>query len=270
MLRKIVFISLSSLFLLSAVSAFADQSADLRPNWGSAQEDLPANSSFLFSNSDPAFVGHRFGTQVISPRKAAELRQDLENRNRDYEMRSAYGIATQNDERDHNDQMKQVGKNLIFEARNSQTQTFGKNFRRAEDNGEISKPIVIVGGAASVVMGAPVDVKLGEEAKATWHGDLMQKHGQIDVVSKDVSATVEMSGKSDVPEHYIVSVSKPLPLNVGSSVVYGGTSNTVTASLSRQVINRVTASVGASYPAGTSPTGAPPQATAGLNYGLNF
>lgn len=248
--------------------AQAQENADLRPAWA-AEKALPANSSLLYSTRDPSFLGPDFSTRIFGQR-ANQLKQDYEDRNRDYDMRASYGLNNQIDEQNHNQSMKEIGRNVIFAARSSQGQVFARNFREAERDGDVSKPVQIVGGAAALGMGTPVDLKLGQDAKATWHGDALRKHGQLDLRASDLYASLEMDGKSDASEHYKFTVNKPLALNLSSQVVYGGTSNTVNASLSRPIIDNVSGTVGTTMPAGNSPTGTPTQETVGLSYGLRF
>jgi hypothetical protein len=255
---------------LSLAPAYADADTDLRPSWSASQYQLQANSSLLFLNRDPGFVGTSFQNQLINPKKGNELRQNLEDRNRNYDMRSTYGIATQQDEADHAASMKDMAKVVVNSARNSQAQQYGRNVGQAQQEGQVSQPLVVVGGAASLGMGTPIDLQLSDSTKATWHGDAMQRHGQLDLVSPDVGAKVEMNGKSDAVERYQVSVSKPLPLGFGSGFGYGGTSNVMNASLGHPIYDKISGTVGASIPTGNNPTGAVQQETVGVSYGLTF
>lgn len=252
-------------------SAFAEDQIEFRPAWAQGQYQQPANSSILYLNQDPNFVnGGMGGGNIISPKKANELKADYDNRTRDYDMRQAYGMNTQVDEMNHEQQMKDFSHTVLNAARNSQAQVYGGNIAQSEKNGDVSQPLVYVGGAASFGMGTPLDLKLDDETKATWRGDAMQRHGQIDVKNPNLSASVMMDASASPIERYTVSVNKPLVLSFNSSVQYGGTSNTVNGSLSRPIVDRLSGSIGATVPAGNSPTGALPQATAGLSYGITF
>jgi hypothetical protein len=261
---------LTLLLGLGCASVLADDSEGLRPSWSAGQYQLPANSSILFSGQDPSFLSPKFGSHILGQKRTNELKDDYQSRNRDYDMRTSYGIATQNDEIIHQQAMKDMGRVVLFAAKNSQGQALGQNVAQSERNGDVSQPLIYVGAAASLGMGTPIDLKLGENSKATWHGDAMQRHGQIDLKSADMLATVEMSGQPSATERYKVSVNKPLVLSLNSSVMYGGTSNTVNASLSRPIVDRLSGSVGTTLPTGGNPTGAVAQETVTLSYGLRF
>jgi hypothetical protein len=232
---------------------------------------MPLNSSILYSNHNPSYVSPVFGTNLIGQGKVDSLRDDYENRNRDYQMRTTYGIATQNDEIDHENSMKDIGHQVINAARNGQTQQYGQNVSHAEQQGDIAKPLVYAGGAVGFGTGTPVKMKLGKDTQATWSSNVINRQSTLDVRNPNVSATVKMDQSSSASEFYQVSVSKPLALGVSSGLNYGGTSNTVSGSLSRPIVGPLSASVGGSMPAGANnPTGAVTQGTVGLNYGMKF
>src|SRR4051812_48954342 len=124
----------SLLVALSSNTALAAESAALRPSWSGNQYKLAPNSSLLFSNHDPAFAGPDFQTRMIGVRKSNELKQNYADRNRDYQMRQTYGIATPEDERNHQASMKDMGKVVLFSAKNSVAQEYGHNVHQAEKN----------------------------------------------------------------------------------------------------------------------------------------
>jgi hypothetical protein len=257
---------------LSSSAALEDSGpTDLRPSWATGQYAMPLNSSILYSNQNPSYATPVFGTNLIGKGKVDALRDDYENRNRDYNMRTTYGIATQSDEMDHEQSMKDIGHQVINAARNGQTQQYGQNVSHAEQHGDISQPLVYAGGAVGIGTGTPIKMKLGKDTQATWSSNVMNRQSTFDVHNPNVSATVKMDESSSATELYQVSVSKPLALGVNSGASYGGTSNTVSGSLSRAIVGSLSASVGGSMPAGANnPTGAVAQGTVGVNYGMKF
>jgi hypothetical protein len=253
-----------------AALACADGATDLRPVWAWGETGVPLNASILYSNQNPAFLNQGFG--VLSKQQVNQLRQDYEDRNRDYDMRSAYGINGQNDEMDHEQSMKDMGHEVINSARNTTTQQYGQNIDNAQKSGDIAQPLVYAGGAVGVVNGTPIKMHLGQNTQATWSTNAINRQSQLDVKSSDMVASARMDQSSGAIEHYSLSVNKPLFLGVGSGVTYGGTSNTVSATLSHPIVGPLSASVGGSMPTNqnNNPTGAVTQGTVGVNYGMKF
>src|SRR5258708_2724901 len=83
---------LATSWSVTLAPAYADDNADLRQVWRTSQYQLQPNSSLLFLNHDPSFVGTSFQDRLISPKKGNELKQNMEDRNRNYQMRQTYGI----------------------------------------------------------------------------------------------------------------------------------------------------------------------------------
>src|SRR6185437_4160399 len=176
-----------------ASCAFADAPTDIRPVWAtSGQMDVPLNSSILFSNQNPTYIAPAFGSQLIGQKRVNELNQDYEDRNRNYEMRSNYGIATQGDEMDHENSMKDMAHSVVNSAKNAQIQPYGQNVDQAQKQGDISQPLIYAGGAVGIASGTPVKVKLGHDTQASVSANAMNRQSQLDLKTSDVTASARM------------------------------------------------------------------------------
>jgi hypothetical protein len=277
-------LAIQALCCAFAPTASADDAADIRPTWmGDANHAPPANMSVLSSTQAPSFLGPDFQTKLLGQKNIDNLKQDYLNQNRDYDMRQSYGLNTTVDEQTHENNMQGFGHQVLGAARNTTAQQYARNAKTAEDNGEVSQPLVYGGAVVAFGMGTPVSLKLGKESKATWNGDLMRQHGQLDVQSPIVGARFEIDAKTaaqdptvglspdgSTPERYRVSLNRPLPLKFNSSVVYGSTSSSFHANLSHPIIDHIGASIDTVRPVGENISGAPPGETVGLSYGLVF
>lgn len=262
----------TAVWAMGCASASADAPTDIRPVWASGQTQIPLNSSILYSNQNPSYVTGGFGTNLLPQQKVNELKQNLDDRNRNYDMRTAYGIATQGDEMDHQQSMKDMGHMVVNAARTAQVQPYGQNVGQAQKQGDIAQPLVYAGGAVGVATGQAVKMKLGKDTQASFSANAMNRQSQIDLSAPSVSASAKVDESVGAAEHYSVSVNKPLILGVNSGATFGGTSNTVSASLSRPIVGPLSASVGGSMPTNNAnnPTGAVTQGTVGVNYGMKF
>jgi hypothetical protein len=209
-------------------------------------------------------------TLNLNPDRINSLRQSFDDQNRNYQIRESFGVSSYLDEMNHLKDIKDMGRNVFSAVRDTNSTIYEKKLVQSEHDGEISQSLLQGGAVAAIALGAPLRFNFGDQSKATWKNDLTQRRSRVDLDSADLKASVEVNGSASAQEHYQINMSKALAFNLNSSVGYGGSSNTVNASLSRPLFDRVSGSVSAVCPAGASPTGTPAQGTIGFNYGIRF
>jgi hypothetical protein len=250
---------------------------------GEGYQSTPFNTTVLSYTQNPAYMGPDFQTKILGQKNIDQLKLDYLNQTRDYNMRAAYGLNTTVDEQNYETNMQGFGHQVIGAARNTQAQHYAQNARTAEDNGQVSQPLVYGGAVAAFGMGTPVSIKLGNESKATWNGDLLRQHGQLDVQCPIVTAKLEIDARTaaqdpsvglnpdgGTAERYRMSLNRALPLKFNSSVVYGSTSSSLHAILSHPIVDHLGASVDTIRPVGENISGSPAGETLALSYGLVF
>ena len=278
------FFALSSLVALSAACAFAASSedADFRPVWMADQAVYSQNSALLYSDQNPSFMPQTLSQQMLSNHAVQDIEQQYLARTRDYDMRKNSGIATTVDEGSYVSDVTSMGKSMYTAARMTPLRQYQQGFHDSASQGGVSKPVAVVGTAVALGSGTPIPIDLGDDTRCTWVGDLLNQHGELNLVSPFLNAHVEMNMKDAAQdpsqpldptgdaERYKVSVNREVAFQVTSSVTYGSSSSSFAASLSRPIISNLSGSVNTTRPVGESLSGSPAQVAGGLSYGLTF
>lgn len=224
-------------------------------------------SSILNSLTTPSYIPLDTSIQVLGQKNIPRLQQDYINQTRDYDMRQSYGLNSTVDEQTYIANMQGFGRQVIGAARNNEASEYASTAKTSQDNGDIAQPLVYAGAVGAFGMGTPVKTEaLG--SKIVWNGDAMRQHGELNVTNPLLNTRFEID-QANNPEHYRTTVSRALPLDFSSSLIYGSTTSSLHASLSRPLWGHIAASVDTTMPVGTAPNMAP-GATCGLSYGVVF
>lgn len=289
--RQIVLLLTFGMISYPALAATAPKSAQLRPNW--MQEEgctVSPNASFL-SSTTVSDTGARFlDRTILDPGFANSLRQEYEDKTRDFEMKQKYGLLDTNGVAAYNNALTDVRKDLVKGVRQTQARDYGQNANTAARNGEVSTPMIVTGSLASFYFGNALDVTVVPEMRLWARTDVRNQTSEFKIFSPIGESSVQMDGSDyakmglgadglPIPdpsgvrhERYKVAVSRSLPLwDLSSAVSYGGTSSTVHASIAKPIVNNVTAAVETIQPmAAAAAAGAPSEQIFRVLYGITF
>jgi hypothetical protein len=252
----------------------------LKPSWLDSNLGVSPNTSFL---ANMQVAPNDFQTKLFGGEKnIAGLQQRFDDRNRDYSMRSQYGML------DPIQQANYIGQNTGFSgndsyhdvfntARKTQQSEYAANMRAAGQRGDISQGVIATGAATGFVSGNPVDVKISDDTKVSTRTDLIHANGEVKLSSPAVNCQVVMDARAATDpasaiatntERYKVVMTRALPLQLSSAVTYGATSQTFRGSVSRQIIDHVTGAFESTH--GSDASGVPSEQTVHLMYCINF
>lgn len=282
-------ITTAAFFGISAHLVWADSSANLRPTWLQDDRTIPVNASY-FSCRQSMDLRPAWESKLFDRRFAANMRQEYEDRTRDYEMRQQYGLLDMTGVMAFNSTMTDMRHDLVNQMRQMQVQGYQQNMKTAAQNGEVSRPVMLTGSVTSFYMGNPVDVTFAPTARLWARADIPNQVGEVrfsnPYANTDVAVNASpnaQAGPNSIPsidpttgqpfERYKVSLSRLLPLwDLSSGVTYGGSSSTVRASVSKPIVGNLTGVVENVSPvtAVAAAAGAPNERTVRVVYGLNF
>lgn len=271
--------------------ASAAASANVRPAWSDSTYIISKepNSSWLNDVGPTGYEDHGPLSDLMDDRTAAEVRQEFDDMNRDYELKSKYGLMDEASYEDQQNRMMGVRQDMINKVAAHETQLHKDDAEKAMDQNPGLKSAAAVGyGAAALYSGRPFRVRVSDDTLLQASTSIRQRTAAMGVTSSIVNAGVSvnlMNPQTYDPmtpptldpslngERYRVSVSRDVPiLGITSQLAYGTTSNTVTASLSKSLTRNLTAVVDSvhSAPSGNM-TGAPmSEESFRFLYGLTF
>jgi hypothetical protein len=277
--RAIQTIKAILLVLVGCTAAHADD-LNLKPVWLDSNLGVTPNTSFLANTqvSSDDFQVKLFGGQ----KNIAGMQQRYDDRNRDYSIHENYGTM------DSWQQLNYIGQNTGFSgndtyhdlfntARKTQASEYAANIREAGQRGDINQGIVATGAATGIASGNPVNMNISDQTKVMTRTDLVHANGEVKLSSPAVNCQVIMDARAatDAPtaaatnsERYKVVLSRALPLQLSSAVTYGGTSQIMRGSVSRQIIDHVNAAFETTR--GSDASGTPSEQIVHLMYGFNF
>jgi hypothetical protein len=125
-----------------------------------------------------------------------------------------------------------------------------------------------------LVKGKTVDVNLSDSLKLRTKAHVTGQVAELGLLSPGASTSFQFSPTSSSyadGEKYKFAVSKKLPWSLSSGVSYGSTSDTVKASLEKQLTPQITGVVDSRRPVHADQASAtPPEETVQLKYQLSF
>jgi hypothetical protein len=280
----------SNKFLLAAFTAislsfalqgntpvFADDVANMniRPSWIASDGcTIVPNASFLAARMTGDDQGKLLGTTIINQKYSNAMMQEYNDRTRDYEMRSNYGLTDM----------------ASTAAYGTQTQPYTDNMSSAVKTGQISAPVAYTGSVASFYFGNALDTHLNDDTRLWARADVPNQTGEVKVWSPIVNSSMSVDNSDyakmalgaggqpardpsgNIHERYRMAVNRGLSIwDFSSELSYGATSSTVHAALSKPIVGNLTGIVESVHPAGAAlQAGAPPEQIVRLAYGITF
>jgi hypothetical protein len=240
-------------------SVDASTLTSLRPDWShSTQVTEAPNCSYLSDINhapDPEFLNSLVDHQTV-----LNLNQQYQDMNRDFELKQKYGLVDMNQEQSHGNDVTHYGRQAFAEVRKYQTNREVKRLRKAVDRDEtlraLMKPAAIVGAGAAFYSGTPVNVQLDDDTKIRAIANGPSQTGQFSLLSSMGTTSLDFDLNKPDPnkaytadprgqiERYRFSFSRGLPIwDLTSGFYYGGSTSSVGASLSKNLMPHLTAVV---------------------------
>lgn len=264
---------------------------DVRPAWSSSTYIISEkpNASWIDDISPTGYEDHGPLGDLMDGKTAATMRQKFQDMNRDYELKSEYGLMNQATYEEQQGRMAGFRQDMMNTVAAHETSVHKDALTQATDRAPELKSAAAVGyGAAALYSGRPFRVRVTDDTLLQASTSIRQRSAAMGVTSSIVNAGVSvnlMNPQTYDPmtpptldpslngERYKVSISRDVPfLGISSQVAYGTTSNTVTASVSRCLTSHLTAVVDSirSAPSGNVAGGPISEETLRFLYGVNF
>ncbi len=253
------------------------------PNWADPKicQNSP-NQSFLVDTdqsvdfSDPLLSG-----KMVTDKKALSFRQQFELANQGYELRRSQGQSNFQTEISYRDQMNQLGGSFFDEVKNAQIRdrfwdekTQAKVRRGAKEAAEgslLKKPVAVLATMAAISTGQPLEVELEQDMSFFARTDVRTKSGELRLMTPLVNTKVGYATTQN--ERYSLSMGRSLPVwNLHSDVTYGGSSNLVSASLSKELLENLVCRLNSSRATTTNriDSSLPAEESLSVNYQVRF
>lgn len=262
---------------------------DLRPSWigkGNAAGWTP-NVSFLNNLSFSHEGEPGLADELMDASVASRIQREYEEMNRDHETRRYHGLLNSQTVDERANRVNEISRQALDEVRTFQRNKQSRKVLGAiERNPSLKKPVAVAAAVAAVVTGNPYRTRIGGSTDLALSTNLPFQTGYIQFYSPIVNGAFTASGNPDsgnsmtLPppswvsrsEHYSFSLSRPLPVwGLGTGVSYGGSSNTVNASVSKELSSHLTCSVNTVRSVSSEPAYMrEPEQTLKLDYQLHF
>ncbi len=254
-----------------------------RPTWADPKicQNSP-NQSFLSDTeqsvnfSDPIFSG-----KLVTDKKALSFRQRFELANQGYELRRSQGQNGFQTEIDYRDQMNQIGGSFFDEVKNAQIRdrfwdekTQSKVRREAKEAAKdsvLKQPVAVLATMAAISTGQPLEVQLERDMSFFARTDVRTKSGELRLMTPLVNTKVGYATTQN--ERYSLAMGRSLPVwNLHSDVTYGGSSNLVSASLSKELLENLVCRLNSSRATTTNriDSSLPAEESLSVNYQVRF
>jgi hypothetical protein len=279
-------LTVSGILLLMPLTGWSG--AKYRPNWsgGAVVIAQRPNNSILMDLNAGLNEKKELQDQLLDPQTQSELRQNYQLMLHDYEQKKRYGLATRTDQKNYIEQNNRFAEHVINEVKTRQMKLQAKNLKRIADaQPELKDPATVALAMAAIYQGTTMNWDMSEDTRLTARTEVKNSKGLLGVESPLLNGRFEYAGKAadidpnqlnfdptQVEERYRLSLTRSLPLlELDSGVTYGGSSSTVTASVSRKLSENLTCVVDKTHPVGRSPDNPRwSQESVKLLYGLSF
>lgn len=273
--------------LLGGGSVFSAQAdPNYRPEWSHPWE-VTSNPNCSFLNDTRQGSEVSVLDELIDRHTALDLRQRYQDMSRDYELKRSYGLVDSRREQQRGDEVNDFGRQIVGEVQRYQTARNTEKLKTAVDRDPdlqvLAKPAAVVAAGAAVYRGTPMNLRLNEDTKLRAVTNVRNQTSEFSLLSPVVTTSVgvnlskpEDRDPTQPPdpdpthqiERYHFSFSRGLPIwDLSSGLSYGGTTSSVSASLSKRVTNNLTAEVDSIRPI---KQGYYNEECLKLNYGLQF
>ena len=254
-------------------------SAPIAPYWASQDTlGMATHRSGLESYTPESPTALR--DWIMEGKVATRLSDQWRELNRAYEERKRHDLVSLEEEREQISRIKDSTRNVISEIRNHHVK---QNLRKARENAEKDETLKSLartfGWAAALVgfyQGEPLELKISDQSKVSARINTESKQGAVALTSPIVhtgfSFLAGAPNPSNNEEKYSVSAARGLGFfDLTSGMTFAGTSETMTAYLSRPLFPYLTGTVDASRRINPDNRyGTPAQASLKLLYSLTF
>jgi hypothetical protein len=223
---------------------------DFRPDW-SRQEGISAlvkcpNVSVL---SDPDYDVPDAHDEIAEwldlhernhARLGREMHEQWSQRMQKFEMRERHNLAGQNEELEVAKSNRKMGRTFL---RSLVATHLRDGLKKAEKSSEPVKAISKASEKLDFIANTGVNVEVAPEVKFGSKADIIRQRGRLWMNSPWLNGAVDFQVGGDAEsavagtpvrnERYKVSFDRSLPFELQSGVVFGGTSQTMTTSVSR-------------------------------------
>jgi hypothetical protein len=203
--------------------------------------------------------------KIFEPKMFKQLGQEYQDMNRTYEMRENHHLNTQQDQRDY---LKRASNFARYVMRKVFTFQFNEGMKKAEKNSDDVKTFNQVKSTVEkVARGDTTAVDSGPEFKFGTKADIPQQKGGLWMKSTIVDSDAEVAvgkpwgldpfsfenlDRKQKRELYRVSIGRDIPLiDARTGLAYGGTTNTVTGSVSKQLTQHLSTELSSTRDAGS-------------------
>jgi hypothetical protein len=242
--------------------------AKLRPEWASPlQMARTPNASYLsaYGVSRYRHRGLELLDRIFEDRRASqEFRYRFERLQSEYESREASGYGAANAERQYLERIARLRDEAMHKFQGDLGRRQGQVIaHRVRDNGSIETigtPGQLFAVAAGVSLGRPLRLRFGDHAQLYWRSQLQRRTGTVLLRHRLFDSQLDYWGRnSDTlgdfdaqnagwfnlegrPERYRLKVSRHIALlGLDSAVIYGGTTQLVSASVSKRFTDEIRA-----------------------------
>ena len=260
------------------------------PDWSTKAEIFEVQNASYLANSLK-------GTSRDQLRSVPEFLREQEIRDlklqhdllvRDYELKAKYGLLTQDEERIHYDAVRAFSKNMAVLVGRNQIRGPLDRFRTFAENDPVlsfaQRPIALVALAIAVYNGQPVLMGLGRDASLKARANVPASEAELIVNSPVLDTSLYMKTNAQTADEVAaqqlrdpLSRDERMRLSAGrslgvlglySGLTYGNTTQTLSASLSKQLMSNLNASVNSRRP--LNPSHDAGENSLNLNYGVSF
>ncbi|MDR3605781.1 MAG: hypothetical protein P4M08_00195 [Oligoflexia bacterium] len=276
----------SALFCASAMAGVSSSDVAATPGWSSSDGVAANPNCSILSDYRYNSVTNPLDP-FIDQRVAAQLRQQYDDLNRNYEIRRDYGLMAPNyDEQVHAGQISDLGHNAMQRFQTYEGEKVKKSAEANPDLQPLMAPAAVMGGAMAVYRGTGVNLYRDGDIKVRAKASFRNRTTGLELNSPLVHGSLDMTATAPSTldptvispldpaaraERYRLSLSRLLPFDFSSGLSYGTTTSTMSASLSRKLTNNLTAVVGAAKTMDPSLEAiAPSEQSLRFLYGLSF
>lgn len=255
----------------------------IKPAWAKVSTLLKApNQSYLQNTrTDLPLERSILAGNLMDHRTTSAFQTAYLQRSDNYEARRNYGQLTLDDRSRYSADMTDLSRRVFQEMNRSRIdrEEVKQNIEQAPTGVQVSTLVMMTLVATSV--GEPVRLKLKDDTEIYAKTDLSNRKGDLKVSSRLINS--ELNFRGDVPlvtdanrlqlyERYRFSLGRSIPLwDLRSGLTYGGTTSTLSASLTKPIMPGLEASVTAINPVGKDrPTLTSPEQRLSVEYKLRF
>lgn len=236
-------ILLTSLILASSFVAFSAAAAE--------SVEVEANATFLSDTAVGLSDRSTFGLPGEDAHYVAIKRQQLQDLNRGYEMRERYGLISKEEQAAHFAQMESFSKDMVWDVGNHHIRDVRTKAERnaSPELRAVARHMALVAGAyAFLYRGEALRFRLGDSAEMSARTSVQSRSGQVGLASEAINGYVAVAAAGDAHHDQLrAGVSRTIPvLDISSGLSYGANTQTMTASVSKQLSHHLTGVVDSS------------------------